>query len=343
MAALLLVLLTATTKRRTSQRKMLLYRADRVLANRTGKSRSECFQLLQQRRVWQLNGDDETCRTVLSGPSSKISMHQHLRIDQTVVVPLPPPLLLVYHKPKWVLSVTKDPHHHRPCLADDILPHQMHPVGRLDYDTSGLLLFSSSGALTQHLLHPKHGIEKEYVATVTGVVDVDGLRRQLQEGVETAEGVHTAVVQDVQHMPESRVRSYLDNVQAGLPAHYNQTDLRERGYLKVFQATALSTVRLTVTEGKHRMVRRMLANSGHPVVSLQRERFGTIHLLSDNTVPAAGETRELTPDELAWAESLLSSSTSKSSSTNKPKRKQKYKANPDKKQSHGRRRKRQRA
>ncbi|EEC45991.1 predicted protein [Phaeodactylum tricornutum CCAP 1055/1] len=133
----------------------------------------------------------------------------------------------------------------------------MHPVGRLDYDTSGLLLFSSSGALTQRLLHPKHEVEKEYVAVVTGIVVEDELRATLAAGV--------------------------------------------RGYLNVFDAQALSTVRLTVSEGKHRMVRRILANCGHPVVSLHRDRLGAVAL---NDLPA-GEYRPLTTEESPWAETLV--------------------------------------
>jgi hypothetical protein len=106
-----------------------LYRADRVLSNRTGKSRKECFQLLQERRVFIVTDQIYTVREdesgistnsttvdetrsstenkiqqyrleVVSGPAVKLSMHTPLRIDKYQDVPLPPPLLMVYHKPK---------------------------------------------------------------------------------------------------------------------------------------------------------------------------------------------------------------------------------------------------
>lgn len=271
-----------------------LYRADRVLANRSGKSRTECHQLLKQKRVFQLIDGQPT---IVQGPSDRLTMKAPIMIDKKLV-PLPPPLLMVYHKPKWILSVRSDPQE-RPCVKD-VLPN-LHPVGRLDYDTSGLLLFSSSGALTQTLLHPKHEIEKEYQAVVTGTVLETELRQQLAEGVDTSHGTHTAQLLQVVHWEPSSIRPYLQDIRANLPSQYNQTNLELRGYLKVFDATALSTLRLTVAEGKYRMVRKLLANCGHPVVSLERVRLGMITL----GPLMEGQVRELTSDEEKWAESLL--------------------------------------
>lgn len=199
---------------------------------------------------------------------------------------------------QWVLSVRRDPTG-RPCI--DEIYKDMHPVGRLDYDTTGLLLFSTSGPLTQSLLHPKRAIEKEYVATVTGTVDQEALAAKLAAGVKTGEGVHTAQLLSVEHFPENQVADYLEAIRAELPSQYNQSALKERGYLDVLDAVALSTVTLTVSEGKHRMVRRMLANTGHPVVSLHRERLGLIKL---NDLPV-GKSRELSSAELKWAHQQL--------------------------------------
>lgn len=187
----------------------------------------------------------------------------------------------------------------------------MHPVGRLDYDTTGLLLFSSSGPLTQTLLHPKHSIEKEYVATVAGCVDTSSLEQKLATGLEIAglEGIHTARLLSVDHMERSAVRPYLDTIRANLP--YNTTDLHNRGYLEPLESSELSIVHLVVTEGKHRIVRRLLHNCGHSVVSLHRQRLGEISLGEETP---EGEWRDLTANERQWADSLLS---------NKPKRREK--------------------
>jgi 23S rRNA pseudouridine2605 synthase len=272
-----------------------LLRADRVLSNRGWGSRSECTELIKRRRVSTPNG-------TLKSPSEKITMDTSLFVDGTPVPHLT--LLLVYHKPKWVLSVMHDPTG-RPnlggLLSEVQKRQQLHPVGRLDYDTSGLLLFSTNGGLTQRLLHPTHSVEKEYVALVDGTVDADQLRHRLEEGVETTEGRHTAQLLNITYIEEKQVPTLLQKMRSTLPSEYNVTDLEERGFL-FSNSTALSTVRLTVSEGKHRMVRRILANCGHGVLELRRERHGNI-VLGDLQ---EGEFRELTENEQVWAESLLS-------------------------------------
>ena len=277
-----------------------LLRADRVLANRGWGSRSECTELLKRRRVFREINDGT--RVVVKGPSEKVTMDTPLFVDSTPVPVVP--LLLVYHKPKWVLSVLHDPHGRRnvgSLLSDVQRRQKLHPVGRLDYDTSGLLLFSTNGSLTQRLLHPTHQVEKEYVALVDGTVDEKELQSVLKGGVETAEGVHVADLLEVTHVDSDQVPELLRDMRSKLPTEYNITDLEDRGYL-FNDTTALSRVRLKVSEGKHRMVRRMLANCGHGVVELKRERHGDVWLGD----LGEGQFRELTKDELEWAESLLS-------------------------------------
>ena len=245
------------------------------------------------------NVDDDNLIYV-PGPSAKLALHTRLWIDRKHEVPLPPPLAMLFHKPKWMLSVTSDPLG-RPCIDQNIIPNGMHPVGRLDYDSSGLLLFSSSGPLTQRLLHPKHDISKVYQVVVTNLVDELQLREQLTSGVKTGEGIHTADLLSVVHFDQTEVAPYLASIRGGIPSHYNQTDLEQRGYLDIFQATSLSTVTVRVREGKYRMVRRILANCGHPVVTLVRQQFGEISL---GDLPE-GKLRAVTAEQEAWLESVL--------------------------------------
>ena len=323
-------------KKKKKKPKVQLYRADRVLANRSGKTRSECFKLLTKYAVSIVEEDDDddkkksTADTDISqvkfrrinGPKERIPMTARLFINQKFEVPALPPLLTVFHKPKWTLSTMGDDPKGRRNLQGLSFPHvqRMHPVGRLDYDTNGLLLFSSSGPLTQTLLHPKYEKEKEYVAVVAGKVEKDELQSKLEAGVELADVsraakqeqkvnpserkqtfVTRAEIQDVQHLPASDVPSYLEDIRNNLPKEYNVTDLNLRGYLDIFKATELSEVRLIVKEGKHRMVRRMLASCGHPVVSLKRERMGIIELGDLKE----GSFRNLTAQEEEWARSLV--------------------------------------
>eukprot|EP00548_Thalassiothrix_antarctica_P019807 CAMPEP_0194186048 /NCGR_PEP_ID=MMETSP0154-20130528/45367_1 /TAXON_ID=1049557 /ORGANISM="Thalassiothrix antarctica, Strain L6-D1" /LENGTH=218 /DNA_ID=CAMNT_0038904801 /DNA_START=427 /DNA_END=1083 /DNA_ORIENTATION=+ len=193
----------------------------------------------------------------------------------------------------------------RPTVMDSLPPFYekqgLNHVGRLDYDTSGLLLFSSNGVLTERLLNPIYNVPKEYVAFVEGVVNIDELRKQLQQGVETSEGKHTAKLLDLDHLPSDECQDIWENLRQTLPVEYNTKDLQMRGYLKSDNDTPLSRVRLVVSEGKHRMIRRMLANCGHGVVLLTRERQGKI--LLGNLKP--GKFRKLTPEEFEWAMGIL--------------------------------------
>lgn len=221
-------------------------RIDRLLVDRGAGSRRQIHALMRRGRVL-LDGEPVRDPT------------RHVEADAVPVVdgtPLPPPpAVVIYHKPADVLSTTQDPWG-RATLAEAVpavLREGYHPVGRLDQDTTGLLLFCRDGALTQRLLHPKRKIEREYLAVVVGhprpaLVDT------LAAGVETAEGV---VCAQVVAIDDDRVR-------------------------------------LIVTEGKHRMVRRLLNNAGYPVVQLHRLRFGPFEL----GALAVGEARPATDEEL---------------------------------------------
>lgn len=145
----------------------------------------------------------------------------------------------------------------------------------LDADTTGLLLFSSNGLLTNELLDPNRGVEREYLAKVEGDAMQTGLKERLAIGVETSLGVYAA---------------------------------------KLIEQTA-DTVRLVVTEGKYRMVRRILANVGLPVVDLHRTRYGVISL--DTLNITAGEHSTVSKECIEWAQLLLDKKADKSLRTKK--------------------------
>ena len=228
-------------------------RLDKVIGQRTAYSRQDARILCRQGRV-TVNGEK------VWDQKHKVKPDDVLTIDKEVIEPLPE--FVKFHKPAGVISSMNDDWN-RESLAD-VLPEEwigkLHPVGRLDADTTGLLIFSSDGKITQKLLHPNHAVEREYLATVENPVNAGSLRKVLAEGVTTAEGV----------------------VQAELLEVSGQC------------------VRLSVTEGKYRMVRRVLANSGHPVVSLHRLRYGEIRL---GKLPE-GEFTTFDDAELKWIKSI---------------------------------------
>jgi len=171
---------------------------------------------------------------------------------------------ILLNKPRGYMTTRSDPEH-RPTVLD-LLPdvgEYIYPVGRLDYDSEGLLLLTNDGDLVQRLLHPKHEVEREYHARVRGVPDGNDLDR-LRRGV-VIEGRRTA---------PAAVR-LLDT---GLGAREDQ-----------------ALVSIALHEGRTRQVRDMCDAVGHPVVRLKRVRFGPI---SDRTLKV-GQHRELAAGEVA--------------------------------------------
>lgn len=162
------------------------------------------------------------------------------------------------HKPAGVTTTMRDPHAARDIRG--LLPPgpRIFPVGRLDRDTEGLLLLTNDGELGNRLMHPRHGVEKEYLAEVEGVPTEHHLAR-LRRGVELEDGVARA--------------------------------LRAT---RVARAGGRGAVRVVVREGRKREVRRMLDAVGLPVRRLIRVRLGPIRLGRLR----AGEVRALTPEEI---------------------------------------------
>jgi 23S rRNA pseudouridine2605 synthase len=141
-------------------------RIERIISNRGGGSRSEVSAMIRHGRV-KVNG-----RVIRSG-SLKIKInHDNITVDDIILQSIP--LLMIYNKPIGVHSTIGDPYNRLNLLSlyDECsyLQH-MHPVGRLDADTSGLLLFSKDGMLTQYLLSPSNEVPRVYEAIVVGNID----------------------------------------------------------------------------------------------------------------------------------------------------------------------------
>ena len=170
-----------------------------------------------------------------------------------------PPTVVVLHKPKYTVTTRDDPAGR--ATVFDALPHHyavLHPVGRLDFETSGVLLLSDDGALTHLLTHPSHGVEKIYEARVRGQVEKAAIEH-LERGVRLEDGVSA-------------------------PCRARVLAQRDKNAL----------VEITLREGRQRQVRRMLEAVGHPVSSLRRVEFAEIELEG----LLSGEHRELLPAEI---------------------------------------------
>lgn len=210
---------------------------------------------------------------------------------------------LMLHKPAGVISTMSDPWgraHVADYVPQDLYPG-LFPVGRLDADTTGLLLFSTDGELGNALLHPKHEVEKCYVALVEGIPNQACLAR-LRRGI-ALEGVVTAPakVDLLQGDAAQRAKDVLDvppgaphGVPPGAPhdASLNVPPDVPPGAPHACQG-GFSVVRIIIHEGRKRQVKRMFAAVGHPVRALHRDSFGPIEL---GTLPR-GEYRILTQEE----------------------------------------------
>lgn len=168
-------------------------------------------------------------------------------------------------KPAGFITAVSDPRKRRTVMSLAPSIPGLHPVGRLDYDTSGLLLLTNDGDLTLALTHPRYGVPKTYDAVVQGIPSEPALQR-LRDGV-LLDDEHTFPAQVL------RLGTEDDNAR----------------------------IRLTIHEGRNRQVRRMFEAIGHPVLRLKRLSVGPISVEGLEV----GAIRPLTPEEIIALKQIL--------------------------------------
>lgn len=230
-------------------------RLQKVMAEAGVASRRASEKLIVAGRV-TVNG--ETVKTL----GTKVSTKDRVEVDG---VPLHREKHVYYllNKPRGVISSAHDEKGRRTVvdiLKDDEVEERVYPVGRLDYDTTGILLLTNDGTLANKLMHPKFEVAKTYIAKVKGLVSNNELK-QLRLGVKI-DGRRTK------------------------PA---KTRLKETDRVK-----KTSIVQLTIHEGHYHQVKRMFEAVGHPVLKLHRESYGFLNL--QGVQP--GDYRELRPEEV---------------------------------------------
>ena len=213
-------------------------RLQKFLARAGVASRRACEKIIEAGRV-SVNG----CVVTELGTKVDPSVDE-VSLDGALVCQPNQAVTLMLNKPAGFLTSMKDPQG-RPCVAElvpcDEIPG-LYPLGRLDYDTTGLLLFSTDGELGNAVLHPSRHVEKTYHALVKGVPNEKALGR-LRHGVELEDGM-------TQPAAVSLIRRKGGN----------------------------AFVEITIHEGRKRQVKRMLEAVGHPVLRLHRESFGPLEL-----------------------------------------------------------------
>lgn len=229
-------------------------RLQKALAHAGVASRRACETLISSGRV-TVNGEVQRELGTRIDPEV-----DDVRVDGVVVQLDASKRYFVLNKPRGVVSTMSDEQGRRDLREfTDQVEDRLYNVGRLDTDTSGLLILTNDGELAHKLAHPSFGVQKTYVAKVRGRVTA-GVIQRLLDGVELADG----------------------------PIHADKAKLLPGGAGK-----SHSLVEVTLHSGKNRIVRRLLAEVGHPVEELVRRQFGPLHL---GTL-RVGEMRELSAGE----------------------------------------------
>jgi 23S rRNA pseudouridine2605 synthase len=176
----------------------------------------------------------------VTDPARDVDDHSGVHLDGQPVRPARERVVYAVHKPAGVVSTAKDTHGRKTVV--ELVPKgagRLYPVGRLDADTTGLILLTNDGELAHGLTHPRYGVPKTYRARVAHVPVRNEAITRLRDGVELDDG------------PTAPAKA---------------------------RRLAPDLIELTITEGRKRQVRRMLEAVGHPVKELRRVAFGPLKL-----------------------------------------------------------------
>lgn len=213
-------------------------RLDQFVSQAAAIPRSEAQKVIRWGRV-RVSGE-RVCKT-----STHIDPEADITLDGERIT-LPGNIYIMLHKPAGVVSATEDPGHRTVLdLIDHPHRHTLHVVGRLDKDTTGLLLITNDGEWSHRLMSPKHHVPKTYLATLAEPL-TEAAAEQLRTGVQLHGEKGLTLPAAVEILPEQQAR-------------------------------------ITIAEGKYHQVKRMLAAVGNRVEALHRERIGG--LLLDGELP----------------------------------------------------------
>jgi 23S rRNA pseudouridine2605 synthase len=207
-------------------------RLSRYLAHGGIASRRGAEELIRARRV-------TVAGEVVTDPARDVDDDSGVTFDGKLVRPVDDTVVIVLNKPKGVVSTAKDTHGRQTVVDLVGARRRLYPVGRLDADTTGLILLTDDGELANRLTHPRYGVPKTYRATVARAPVKEEALERLRQGVELDDGM-TAPAQARRIAPDK--------------------------------------IELVLREGRKRQVRRMLEEVGHPVKALQRVAFGPLKL-----------------------------------------------------------------
>lgn len=233
-------------------------RLQKYIANCGISSRRKAEELILQGKV-KVNGE------LITQLGFKVDTDKdEVFVDGKLIKTIEEKIYIKLNKPTGYVTTVKD-QFDRKCVIDLVnIPERIYPVGRLDYDTSGLLLLTNDGELSNRLMHPRYKVYKTYIARVKGrlnATDIGWLR-------------HGVKIDDYTTAPAL-------------------ADIIETDGIK-------TKVKISIYEGKNRQVRKMLESVGKTVISLKRVSFGNIELGDLKS----GEWSRLSKKEIEYLKSL---------------------------------------
>lgn len=239
-------------------------RLQKILAHAGVASRRASEELIKSGRV-KVND-----KTVTKLGTKAIPELDVIKIDEKEVF-LPQKLIVVFNKPRKVITSMFDPEG-RVCVGDYVkdMPVRLFPVGRLDYDVSGLLLLTNDGDYANKLMHPRYAVKRKYIARVKNKL-TEKKKNILQHGIQLPDGVGMA-----------------KSVTAIIPTHETKS-------LVGNPSDHESLLEVIVTEGRNHFVKNILELVGLPVVKLSRTELGPFTL---NGIPTGSMRQVALREEL---------------------------------------------
>jgi len=235
-------------------------RLQKVIANLGYTSRRKAEELIKQGKV-KVNGE------VITELGTKVKTSDTIEVENTILDNNKNYEYYLLYKPREVISSAKDEVGRKTVIDLVTTSERIYPVGRLDYDTTGLILLTNDGVLTNKLTHPSSHIEKTYIAKVEGLVSGYAIKK-LREGV----------IIDGRRTSKAKVK-------------LKSTDKKNNK----------SLVELTIHEGRNHQVRKMFESVGYEVLKLKREKYANLDLRGLKP----GEYRKLTNKEIAVLYSMV--------------------------------------
>lgn len=240
----------------------MLVRLHKILADCGISSRRKAEELIRDGRV-KVNG------SLITMPGSKADPEiDSIKVDNKPIPKNPSKIYLLLNKPAGYVTTLSDPEG-RPTVADLIrsFTERLYPVGRLDYDTEGLLILTNDGDISHLLQHPRHNVSRTYLVKVKGFPEESSLKK-------LSRGIH-------------HVKDKPDKIK-----------------LKIHRKVSQNTwFELTLWEGRNRQIKRMFESIGHPVMRIIRIGLGPLKL---DTNLSPGKYRHLGKEEVNTLKGLVS-------------------------------------